>query len=83
MDGNSKTSSLFRSESSTIKKRPATINRQTFNSLDAARQEERTRIIDQEIHALGEVAHRKVYALLRAGHEVDTVVRALAGPDRE
>ena len=66
----------------------AAINRQTFDSLDAAGREAWTRIIDQEIHTLGEAARRDeeaflalVHALLRAGHEVDNAVRVLAGLD--
>jgi hypothetical protein len=67
----------------------AVINRQTFASLDTAGQEAWTQIIDQEIHTLGEAARRDeeaflalVYALLRAGHEVDNAVRVFAGLDR-
>jgi hypothetical protein len=69
-------------------KRQAAINRRTWNELDGAGREAWTRLIDQEIHTLGEAARRDeeaflelVGALLRAGHEVDAAVRALAGLD--
>jgi hypothetical protein len=69
-------------------KKQAAINRRTFASLDIAGQEAWTRLIDQEVHTLGEAARRDeeaflelVRALLRAGHEVDKPVRALAGLD--